>query len=141
MATFDSRGSVNSGRLGGAIGVDHRGTAGQPPPEPTPDTTPPVVTLVSPTDGEVSADTPVVFDVTEEGVEGFCELFVWVVFASDGSSEVIHDGDSFATRYVGLSARSTVTGGFRYTVRRSEGWPSSPRVRVKVIDTAGNVSS
>lgn len=106
-----------------------------------PDVTNPVVTLVSPLTGEVDTDTPIVFDVTEESVEGFCDIFVWANFAADGSDEVVHTGDAYTARYIGLSSRTAITDGFRYTVRRAGGWPSAPRIQTKAIDRAGNVST
>lgn len=140
MADFDTRARTPLTGRQTKRGRDHRGSIGSVPPV-IPDTTPPVVTLIEPTDGEVEAATAVIFDVTEESVDGLCEVFVWAEFAADGSAEVIHTGDQFATRYLGLSARTAITGGFRYTVRRSGGWPSNPRIQVKAIDRGGNVST
>ena len=141
MPDFDSRGTLPSSGRGDFSEFTARGVGQANPPAPPADVTAPVVTLVSPLDGQVEPTTAVVFDVTEESTAGLCDVFVYAVFAASGDVEVIHDGDAFTARYLGQSARPAITGGFRYTVRRTGGWPSNPRIRVKAIDRAGNVSS
>lgn len=108
----------------------------------------PEVTIVSPTNGELGLTDAIVFDVTDDEGE-FHAVFVWVNLLDIGSSEVVHDGDSFAARYVALSSRAAIADGYRYTVRRSGGWPqpvlatATPQleIRIKAIDSAGNQST
>lgn len=103
------------------------------------DDTPPVVSNVSPTNLDQLAPTATVqFDVTDDS-GSFCFIGVNVVFAGLGIQEVIHDGDGFGVRYVALSSRVPITDGFRYTIRRSGGWPATAaELRIKAIDAAGN---
>ena len=100
------------------------------------DTTAPTLTNVSPASGStIGAADSVTFDVTDE--TGLREVIVAVEFLASGSYEVVHDGTSFAQAYRS-SSRTAVTGGYRYTVSRAGGWPSSPQIRIFAIDTSGN---
>ncbi len=102
----------------------------------TGDLTPPVVTVVSPTAGSsISSTQAVVFDVTDNrGTVALNLIYV----TTGGNNEVVFD-DVFLSPYTS-SARVAITNGFRYTVRRVPGWPSSPTFTVKPVDEAGNVS-
>lgn len=112
-----------------------------PPPPPTPDTTAPVVANVTPAaNTEIEADTPVQFDVTDDSGE-FHSLFVVASFPATGDQEVIHDGTTFAPRYVASSVRTVISGGFQYTVLRTGGWPNAPTIRVFPVDSSGNIST
>jgi fibronectin type 3 domain-containing protein len=100
------------------------------------DATAPVVASVSPAPGDtVTATTPLVVDVTDAG--GSLRRAI-VTVRQAGVEEVAHDGERFVGFFAALSSRSPVSGGWRYSLRRSGGWTSSPAVRVYAIDTSGN---
>ncbi len=75
------------------------------------------------------------FDVKDNGTLRLTAVLV----EFDGTSlyEVAWDGMAFSPLYAD-STRTTVTGGHRYELRRTGGWPVAPTVRVVAIDTAGN---
>lgn len=83
----------------------------------------PTVTVVSPavTEG-ISSTTPIVVDVTQ------ATALISASFPGLSTYEVVHDGTSFAPAYAALSSRTAITGGFRYTLLRQQGWPASPRI-------------
>lgn len=114
---------------------------GQPLPVP-PNSVPPVVTSQSPTPGTtISPSTPLVFDVTDDEGE-FAAIYVTARF-SDGSEETVHDGTDFTPNYVTSSSKDVIAGGFRFTLTRLNGWPvvATATIRVKAVDSAGNVSA
>lgn len=76
------------------------------------------------------------FDVTDNGA--LAGVFVYATF-SDGTADVIHDGDAFASAYAG-STRTSLEGGFRYVVKRAKGWPSAVMLKVRAIDSRGNAT-
>jgi hypothetical protein len=101
------------------------------------DTTPPVVSNFVPAVGTpVTAQQPVQFDVTDDSGQ-FRRINVHAVYG-DGVEEVVHNGDSFRGYYSTSSSRVIIAGGFRYTVLRAGGWPSTPRITIFAIDVAGN---
>lgn len=110
-------------------------------PAPPPDPNPPVVSNVTPAAGTaLTPDSTVGFDLTDD-VE-ILAAFVYVIYPDLGEAEAVHDGATFLPRFVGLSSRSTIANGFRYTLRRSGGWKSTNiDVRVRALDAAGNESS
>lgn len=74
------------------------------------------------------------FDVTDNS-----GMFLYVVVMASYSSglyEVIHDGSKFADIYL-ASVRSEITGGYRFSLSREDGWPGSPSIAIKAIDTTG----
>lgn len=97
--------------------------------------TPPVVTPVSPVGPALSTSTPIVFDVTDNGALG--RVVVHAAFAELGLEEVVHNGDRFAPFYAASSSRTPIDGGWRYSVVRRAGWPSSPVINVIARDAAG----
>jgi hypothetical protein len=102
-----------------------------------PDTAEPVVSNVTPPEGTPIARTAsVFFDVTDDS--GIFRRIIVTASFLDGSSEVVHDGDNFATRYAAASSRTVIPDGFRYRVRRNGGWPYGPTIRAFAIDTSGN---
>lgn len=107
------------------------------PPPPTPDTTAPLVALVSPSEGPLSIDTPIVINVTD--AVGLGMVLLEVDFAPFGSKapERIAVGDGFSPPYA-ASSRVAIAGGYQYTVRRAGGWPAAPRFNVWATDRAGN---
>lgn len=106
-------------------------------PGPTPDVTPPVVSNFSPVAGSrlSSAAEAVAFDVTDAG--GLALVLVSVRYPS-GAEELAHDGAAFAPTF-SLSSRAAIANGYRYTLRRRGGWPSSPTIRIFPVDTSGNL--
>lgn len=111
-------------------------------PPPGPDVTTPTVSNVSPTPGTpISRSQPLFLDVTDN--TGFRRILLVAFFdpndGGDGQREVVHDGDQFAARYIALSERTVISGGYRYRIRRaSGGWPSAPTIIPYAIDTSGN---
>jgi len=102
-----------------------------------PSPNPPIVSAVTPDlAARILPDTELGFTVTD--ADG--DLHSVMVFAlfDDGSYEVIHDGTSFAPRYLQNSVRVAVVNGFRYRLRRVGGWPTAPRLRVAAFDTSLN---
>lgn len=110
-------------------------------PPPDPDTTTPVIANVQPTPGTaIGRAQALFFDVTDDF--SFRRVILVALFdvasGGDGSQEIIHNGDAFAVKYASLSERTIISGGYRYRVRRSGGWPSAPTVVPYAIDTSGN---
>lgn len=94
----------------------------------------PVVTLISPAEGDIGVSEEIVVDVTDNGP--FRRVFVYTEQGDDW--DVVHDGDSFSPRYIG-SSRAPIGGGFRYTIRRNGRWrQGSLAVKAFAIDTGGN---
>lgn len=111
-----------------------------PSPDPTPappDVTAPITSNVQPTPGTpISSTTPVSVDVTDD--QGAFRR-VLVAVELDGLTELAWDGDAWLGHYAGGgSERTPISGGFRFTVLRDGGWPSSPTLRVFAIDLSGN---
>jgi hypothetical protein len=102
------------------------------------DTIAPEVSNVSPAPGvAITAQTPVGLDVTDNA-GALRRVLLGVLFTATGITELVHDGDAFVGPYQNASARDPIAGGFRYSLLRDGGWPSSPTVRVFAFDVAGN---
>jgi hypothetical protein len=100
------------------------------------DTTPPVVSNVSPPENEeITRTTPVFLDVTDVG--GFRRILLKVSFP-DGTWDLAYDGSTFAPKYVGLSSVTVIATGFRFRLLRAGGWSGAPTVTPYAIDLAGN---
>lgn len=99
------------------------------------DGVPPTVTLVSPTTGTIEAFEPITFNVTDN--DGLGSAIVVARFNARGIEEIVHQGERFGPAYAAQSTRVAIVGGFRYTVRRSGGWPESPAIDVYATDIAG----
>ena len=98
----------------------------------------PVVSNVTPAAGSpITAFTAISLDVTvSPGSFRLAELHV--EFAGSKVFEVAHDGSDFGPMYRGSSnRRSTISHGYRYTLLRDGGWPSSPTMTPIAIDTTG----
>lgn len=101
------------------------------------DAVPPTTSNVQPPPGTpISPTTPVSVDVTDDS-GAFRRVLVAVEL--DGLTEVAWDGDTWLGHYAGGgSVRDPIAGGFRFTVLRDGGWPSSPTLRVFAFDLGGN---
>jgi hypothetical protein len=103
---------------------------------------PPAITFVTPV-SEITKDQPIVVDVYDDN-NAYRRIILMVTFFESGQGDWIHDGDSFSPFYIANSTRSVIPGGFRYTLRRSGGWPQKVgkttlmKWRVLAIDTEGN---
>ena len=100
------------------------------------DTTPPIVTLLSPPNmSELSPASEIRIRVTDNVALRRTMLIV----AYGGSVFVVHDGDRFRAGFSGT--RETVVGvgqGYDYTIRRVGGWHYTATFEVIAIDTSGN---
>jgi hypothetical protein len=101
------------------------------------DTTPPETSNPQPPPGTViTTSTPLSIDVTDESGE-FRRVLIAVVLT--GLCELAWDGDAWLGNYAGGGCtRTPISGGFRFTVLRDGGWPSSPTLRVFAFDQGGN---
>lgn len=100
------------------------------------DTTPPVVENLSPTPGTpIGSLDPVTFAIFE--AVGIRRIFVTALF-TDGTHDVVHDGDAFGPKYAGISSRTVVGTRTFFVVRRRRGFPTSPTIKIFPIDTSGN---
>jgi hypothetical protein len=80
------------------------------------------------------------FEVTDD-LGQFAAIFVSAAFP-DGNIEVVWTGTQFAPRYLAGSARTNLTCGYRYTVRRAGGWYATPlRIEIVAVDSEGNVQT
>lgn len=102
------------------------------------DVTPPVVTFGVPPGTTIARNQALPVDVEEE--TAIRASVILVEFPSQGVYEVAWDSEGFAPRYAD-SERTAISGGFRYTLRRSGGWFSTPTIRALAIDTAGNAAA
>lgn len=115
-------------------------------PDPPDVTVPQVTNVIPPAASDLGPTDEIGFDVTDD--TGIVGLFVYVVYPDLGDWEVVHDGAQFSTRFVGMSTRTSILGGFRFTLKRSGGWKMAPgvarpnvAVRIRAIDAAGNEST
>lgn len=109
------------------------GSAEQPPPP----NDPPEVTSPSPAlMSLVTSNQALSYDVTDP--QGNLLVSIVAVLLADGRYEVVHDGLSFSNSYQALSTRTSITNGWRYSIRRTDGWPEgSLRVRHWSVDNQG----
>lgn len=109
---------------------------------------------IEPTAGVVDQDPPTIGDfdppTTEEvqpggsvafslrDVAGLTIAAVFAYFEQRRLYEVVHDATAFGPEY-DLSTRTTITNGWRYTLRRRSKWPRERlRIRVLARDAGGN---
>jgi PKD repeat protein len=102
----------------------------------------PVITIVSPAaGGNVYADTIVTLDVTDE--TGLALVAILAVCRdSDGNvvtEDIVHDGDAFRQHYQSMAnTRTAIADGYRFTIRRDDGWTGSPTFEYLILDAGGN---
>lgn len=82
----------------------------------------------------ISRDQAIAFDVTDNASLAFVGL---AASYADGSVDLVYDGHDFRGRYTGTVV--AISGGYRFTVWRSGGWPSAPTFEYLPIDTSGNL--
>lgn len=143
MPDWEVQGATNttgSPLIRGGFAVVGESDVFAPEPEPTPDTTAPVVgDYDPPANADLSPTGTISFSVTDEsGV--FCSIMITMAYP-DGSWEVVHTGTAFAPRFAAGSGRSVIADGFRYTLRRAGGWHAVPTIHAFVVDAAGNAST
>jgi hypothetical protein len=103
------------------------------------DTTLPVVDNYSPAVGStVNEADPIFFDVTDNSGE-----FASIVIAikQGPATELVHDGSDFVPPYLDLSSRDNIADGFRYRIRRTDGWIDTVVQSAFVVDASGNVAA
>jgi hypothetical protein len=103
------------------------------------DTTPPTVTVVSPAVGTtISPTDALVIDVEDEtSLQTSILMAKYLSAILPSPSEVIWDGSSFLYPFTG-STRSSISGGWRYSITRTNGWSSSPTIKIYAVDSEGN---
>lgn len=100
--------------------------------------TPPVIGNFSPAAGSnITRLQPIGFDVTDDGP--FRRIILLARYVSTGLTEAIHDGDDFGLKYQGgTNVRTSIGGGYTYTILRDGGWPESPIISPYAIDVSGS---
>jgi hypothetical protein len=113
-----------------------------PPEVETPDTTAPVIDNFDPAVGsEIARTDPIQFDVTDDSEEEFAFISI-IVRYTDGVTENIYNGSGFSPRFLVGSAKVAITGGYRFTIRRTGGWLNTPIIMtITAIDSSGNVGT
>lgn len=103
------------------------------------DETAPTVAVVSPASNLIiTPSTQLVIDVTDNVLL----RRVLLVARTGGLEEVVHNGNAFGPMYSrDPNRREAISGGYRYTLLRRGGWPSSPTIDAYPFDTAGNESA
>ncbi len=88
----------------------------------------------------IRAVEPITFDVVDT-LASLQRVVVLVSFPNLNLYEVAHDGDALGPVYRNsFCTRTPITNGFRYTLLRDSGWPSSPRVVPMAFDAGGGVN-
>lgn len=109
---------------------------------PSGDTTPPVITIVSPTPGTpLLRFVPIILRVTDN--VALRRVVIFVRFADSEIWETVHDGDNFSPTFPAPdNTRTVIVGpnGYEYNLLRLGGWPKTPELHVVAIDTAGNMT-
>jgi hypothetical protein len=86
---------------------------------------------------QITANTPVGFDVTDN--DDPLRRVIVVATMPDGNEEVVHDGSAFTPKYASRSVRMVIGTGYRFSLLPSVGrWSTAPTITVYAIDTAGN---
>jgi hypothetical protein len=100
------------------------------------DDTAPTIANVSPASGSnITANQAISFDVTDE--TALTATWIAVTFAATGASELVYDGSAFSEQYDG-STVTPISGGFTFSISRTDGWLFPPTFTIKAYD--GNES-
>lgn len=117
------------------------------------DTTPPTITVISPTPGVAPGDpggfaadwlaarnTPIVLQITDAS-PGLAYVAV-IATLPGGVEEVVYRRGTFRGNYAGLSSQLAIANGIQLSVRHADGWPpGSVSFSIDPIDGAGNVAA
>lgn len=147
-----------TGSLNGSTYVFPRNRAGNAQLAISVDTTPPVITPMSPmtntspgaaggmpSDYTAAKTTPIIIQVTD--AQGLAYVGVTALYL-DGTSEAVYRG-GFEGEYLVDSYRNTITNGYELHIRRADGWPGQKvgggvlavALAVDAVDTGGNLTS
>lgn len=85
-----------------------------------------------PTSTKILKTQPVSFSVTDPD-NNLLRTLISARFPAQPNEELVFDGQGFQPLYSD-SVRTSITGGFRYTIVRSGGWPGAPTIRIYAID-------
>jgi len=78
------------------------------------------------------------FDLTDSVGLSYQTIFARFPYEPTRPCEVIYsEGLGFCSPYSDLSSRSSISGGYRFTVRRMGGWPSDPTIYVDGANSTG----
>jgi hypothetical protein len=100
----------------------------------------PEITNLKPADGgQVSAFTPVSFDIITSDSVAFQKVFVWAKYASSDVVEMVYDGTAFTPFFASSSVTATTKGKHFSIVRGNGGWPSRPQISITAVTTQGKV--
>lgn len=97
---------------------------------------PPYITNVDPPDlSTITPNDPLSVDVIVPS--GVRRVILAVAFpTSENPPELVHDGDDFRTRY-STSTRTAVPNGYRFVLRRTDGWYARPAPLIFAFDLFG----
>lgn len=99
--------------------------------------TAPTISNLSPSDGtHISSSRTISFDVTLTDVGGLAKTMIWAEY-SNGLSELVCEGVSFAPAFREDSTAVAITNGYTYTLSRRGGWPYGPSISVSAISVGG----
>lgn len=98
----------------------------------------PVVTVIS--TSPIKRYDPWIVDVTDD--QALAIVLISVTLRDLGTPpEVAFDGVAFTSQYSPGSTKVAISGGFRFTLHRADGWISSPSFSVLAVDTGGNLAA
>jgi hypothetical protein len=95
----------------------------------------PVVGNWTPAAGtQITATTAIGFEVTDAA--GLAQVIVYAA-AANGTTEQAFNGTAFTANYDAASARTTIPGGFRFSIVRNGGWTVAPQITVAAVNVNG----
>jgi hypothetical protein len=105
------------------------------------DTTAPIITNLSPpASTQINTNDTISFDIIDPDSGGLFTGVVVFVSYPDGSTEIIHDGDTFRGSFTASpNNRTSIANGFNYAVRPAGGWQQTPTIEYVAIDQGGNL--
>ena len=96
------------------------------------------ITNVSPLPGtNIALGAPLTLDVTWSPPESIQDVLIQLSFDGGQTWGVAWDGSGFVLPYVVGSQRVTISGGHRFTIRRSGRWPEAPMIDVRPLGAGG----
>lgn len=98
--------------------------------------TAPVAAVNTPTAGSTlaSKSTALVVDVTD--ASSLKRVIIFASFSAGANPEMVYDGTNWTSAYDASSARSSISGGYRYSIVRDAGWRTNPTIYVYALDDA-----